>query len=661
LIRGRQGVRASWQARQRIASIRGAHGVGRALVAGAAHRVGRALVSGVALGAFFAFFALVAGGAGGARAANAAPGADVAVTSPAWPWIADVRVSVASGGERVLDTDRLLAAWRPLIGGPAEPSRLAAAVDRVLAQLADAGRLDAVCRLRLAPTAPDSARLEVAIDEGRGVPLGAVAIEGTAAIAESDARRILGLSAGVPFDPDRFVAGAGELLERYEARGFPFARVAPRDFHADSALAFRVLVDEGREGRVVGLALSGNADTRESFVAREMLLRRGRAWNRRALERGRERLLRTGLFRTVGEPYPLVDETGGGLRVGLTVEEALANRIEGVFGWNRGEGNEDGFFSGYFDLLFRNLGGVGRRAAVRWERRGRDAREIRIGFREPWLPFVPIGAGFDLRRTFRDSTYVRTEVEGAIDVPLSGTLTLSARAAADSWSPGDRTPATVPKSRRNRGGVGFRYEGTDFPPNPSRGLNVSLEGEYGEKAVDVEAAPADSAANGAGVGAAASGANTIRFREEIARAAVEVFVPLGGPHLVAFRARGDLVSSDEEPIPDYELFFLGGARSLRGYDEDRFLGERVAVATLEYRFRLAGRSRVFLFVDQGFTVLRRESATAPGLETLRGSPLGWGGGLQADSRLGVVGIGVGIPEGEGLAAARVHVSIEQEF
>ncbi len=570
-----------------------------------------------------------------------------------WPRVADVRID----GAALFAPADLRRDWADAIGAPADPAHLAAGADRTLARYAAAGRLDALCRLRLEPAGGDSVALHVTIEEGEEVLLGDVAVEGAGAIGEDEARRALALGGRAAFHPDRFADGVNEILDRYETEGYPFARVTPRDFALGATLTFRVLVEEGRLARVLGLAATGNRATRESYIAREMRLERGKPWNRRALERGRGRLLRTGLFASVGEPFPLVDEAAGGVRVGLAVEEAPANRIEGVFGWNRGGPAEDGFFSGYLDVLFRNLGGVGRRVAARWERRGRDAREIRIGYREPWLPLVPAGVGVDLRRTFRDSTYVRTEVEGALDVPVSAALTLSASGATDSWSPGDRTPAIVPSSRRARGGFGFRFEGTDYPPNPSRGVNLALAGEYGSKRVETIAG---GAGGGGGAGDSSAATQTVRFAERIGHAALDLFVPLGGPHLVALRARADGVWSDERPVPEYELFFLGGARSLRGYDEDRFLGERVGVATLEYRFRLANRARLFLFVDQGYFRLERDRGDGS-IERVEGDPLGWGGGLQAESRLGVLGLGVGIPEGEGLSSARVHVSLEQEF
>ena len=567
----------------------------------------------------------------------------------AWPVIARVRIDGLASD----DAARAEAAWRSIAGRRANPEEIARAADQTLARLAAAGHLDARCSIALVPDAGDStsALLAVTYDAGGLVPIDSAAVEGARALSADAARERLRVRGGEPFDPERFARGADDLLVAYERAGYPFARLVPRDFTRGPGLTFRLTVDEGPHALLAGLAVTGNKGTRESYIAREMLLHPGTAWNPRALERGRARLLRTGLFRSVGTPYPLVDESGA-VRVGLVVEEAPANRIEGVFGFNQGEGGEDGFFSGYLDLLLRNLGGSGRRVSVRWERRTEDARELRFGYREPWVFTLPLGIGFDLSRTFRDSTYAQTAVTGLLEMPVSAELSLSARGAYDSWSPGDREPAVVPNSRRTSVGAGVRWTATDEPTNPGRGVNIDLAADYGSKEID-EVTPA--------VGDSIP--RVVRkstIEEWIGRAAGELFVPLSGPHTLRLSAFGNAIWSDERPVPEYERFFLGGARSLRGYDEDRFLGDRVGVITAEYRFRLGGRSRLFLFVDQGFVSFEQ---VEPGGGVVRTdlTPLGWGGGLQADSRVGIMGIGVGIPEGEGLSSARVHVSVAQEF
>lgn len=52
------------------------------------------------------------------------------------------------------------------------------------------------------------------------------------------------------------------------------------------------------------------------------------------------------------------------------------------------------------------------------------------------------------------------------------------------------------------------------------------------------------------------------------------------------RVGGTYLDGDIDDIPFYELAYLGGDRTLRGYFKQRFLGRAAALATAEYRLQL---------------------------------------------------------------------------
>ena len=99
-----------------------------------------------------------------------------------------------------------------------------------------------------------------------------------------------------------------------------------------------------------------------------------------------------------------------------------------------------------------------------------------------------------------------------------------------------------------------------------------------------------------------------------------------------------------------ETYPLGGARSLRGYRENQFRGEKVAWGNFEYRF---GReSRIFLFYDAG--VYYREDT---GWQVLDG--LGFG--LMSSSKLGTVALSFGMGERIALDGMLIHISLIENF
>jgi outer membrane protein assembly factor BamA len=103
-------------------------------------------------------------------------------------------------------------------------------------------------------------------------------------------------------------------------------------------------------------------------------------------------------------------------------------------------------------------------------------------------------------------------------------------------------------------------------------------------------------------------------------------------------------------IPLAELFPLGGATTLRGDREGQFRGERIAYATVEYRFGEEGW--LFLFDDVG-AFYRGDG----GWTVKNGS----GFGLRSQSPLGAVVLSFGVGEKLSLEGTRIHIALVQKF
>lgn len=112
-------------------------------------------------------------------------------------------------------------------------------------------------------------------------------------------------------------------------------------------------------------------------------------------------------------------------------------------------------------------------------------------------------------------------------------------------------------------------------------------------------------------------------------------------------------------IPFFEQFFVGGSDSLRGYREDRFWGEKMLVASLEYRRPIAQALKGVLFVDYGDAWGGRSTYSLPDLPQHTGfePSLGTGIGLRVNTPIGNLRLDYGI----GSDGARTHFSIGHAF
>jgi outer membrane protein insertion porin family len=108
-----------------------------------------------------------------------------------------------------------------------------------------------------------------------------------------------------------------------------------------------------------------------------------------------------------------------------------------------------------------------------------------------------------------------------------------------------------------------------------------------------------------------------------------------------------------------DLFRLGGASTLRGYQEGQFLGSRIVWTNLEYRFLVAPRSFFYGFVDFGYIVQPVIAAIKSAASEQ--SKIGYGIGVRMDSALGLIGVSFAMGEGDTFGTAKIHIRLINEF
>jgi hypothetical protein len=119
------------------------------------------------------------------------------------------------------------------------------------------------------------------------------------------------------------------------------------------------------------------------------------------------------------------------------------------------------------------------------------------------------------------------------------------------------------------------------------------------------------------------------------------------------------LESVEDVVPLSEQYYVGGARTLRGYRENQFHGRRVALARAEFRIGGSPQENLYVFVDNGYILQETLAENRVVREDL--FKTGYGFGLRTRSQVGVVGLSFGLGEEVSLGQAKVHILLEQNF
>ncbi len=433
------------------------------------------------------------------------------------------------------------------------------------------------------------------------------------------------------------VADLDATVARLVAAGYADARAVARTTvrpDGDALLIdVDVDVDAGAPAQLAGVELVGARRPARAFTTRVAGLPAGTPLARYDAASVRDALDATGLYAAVGEPT-LARERDGSVVVRVPVEPGPPGAFDLVVGYLPPSGGAGGRIVGSGRLeLFDPFGG-GQSVRVALERNPGLVSRVTASARDPFVAGLPVSLAAAFDGETRDSTFSRQTFRGDIGTRIVPGLTLTLGASRDAVLPGRAAvgASLVRRSTAVFGGAGLRFVSVDRLRSPWRGIvaEIAVESGIRRRAAPADSVLADSLAGEARTPRQQRLSATARVYRPLARR-LGLVVGLDARLLVSGRGAGGegAVAYDEG-----ELFRIGGATSLRGYDEEAFLGRGVGRALAEVRWRLDDGAFAFVFTDVGY-VVRPDLPGRPGSRRTRP---GYGAGLQLVTGLGPVSV-----------------------
>ncbi|MCD5384159.1 hypothetical protein LR066_05345, partial [candidate division WOR-3 bacterium] len=301
--------------------------------------------------------------------------------------------------------------------------------------------------------------------------------------------------------------------------------------------------DEGVRFFVEEIKVEGNISTREDVVTREFRLR-SEIYNPSYIERAKTRIDRLGFLRVISIT-PVSYEIGSGRGFLLVrIKEEPSSSVEGVLGY----GNRR--LSGFFDVNVQNLFGTGRSFSGLYSSYPDNQTRIQVSYKEPWLFGYPLDLVLLGDNEVFDTLYIVSKAHSSI--LFSPLYELTLRIGIE-WN------RVIPGTSKWHGIAGIQYRGDD--------VDIILSTRYGSR-----------------------GINRVEGRLE------RLFKTVKNQNLF-FSLSGEINLLDTVPV--YDLVRIGGANSVRGYDEGEIIGKIGLWSNLEYRFRF-GEIILFPFLDLGY-------------------------------------------------------------
>lgn len=545
-------------------------------------------------------------------------------------------------------------------------------------------------------TSPDG-KLTVIFEVIENPVISNVIITGNRAVSEADLKPLLVSQAGNVLntvDVDRDVQ---RILDLYQTRGF-LAYVSDEVKIDPATSVLRIPIEEVVVEEVV---VEGNAKTKKFVITREMRTKPGDSYNINTVQRDLTRVFNLGILADIGPARREPGSDLGKVKLVIPVQEQRTGQVGVVFGYSVRQR-----LTGTLQLSETNFRGRGQGVNFSWTVGGIAARnQFEVGFSEPWIDRHNTSLAVNVydRFLFRfnrllssnatvgqnDEPYYEQRRGGSVTVsrPFSeytrGFATLrteTVKANNLQVNYGALTNDQVNNIRGSLiqdGGVSSvtlrsATNTRDNEQDPATGFFFSPSVELGQGSFDYERPRL----NPAFVSAEAT--------PDVARILIDTrsqtgafsklnldirrYFSLSGPRTANLReakkviAGRLLLGSAQGNIGFAEQYFLGGVDTLRGYNDDRFWGNKLFLASVELRIPLEKQGTLTgaLFADVGDawggTDINRENI--PGFEQRAGfrPNFGFGFGIRVKTPIGPVRLDYGIGE-----TNRTHFGIGQIF
>lgn len=474
-----------------------------------------------------------------------------------------------------------------------------------------------------------------------------IVIKGNTKVSTDKLMSMLSVKKGSTLNSKALNENARAIEQYYNDQGYILARVSDVAMSPTGDLTLTI-----NEGTLEGIEIKGNDKTKKYVITREMKLKTGEAFNVKDARRSMQKVYNLGYFEDVNMKLNPGKEPNS-----VVLQTDVVEQKTGTFSIGGGYSKADGMI-GIIELGDNNFRGTGDKVKIHWEFGGVSNRNYEFSYTRPWLDDKQTSVGFSVY----DMTY---EYD---DYGLDGSKS-SLRSTYDGNRKGWDVTLGRPQGEYIQNYVSFKsrtdtyiehvggpvnYTTDDFVDGYGKTQNNYLQDNFGKTNSIVLNRIFDSrdnvfnptegkrysfSAEFAGLGGDFDfNKYTVEGRQ---------YSKVGRDHVLAFRAT---LGYADGKMSEAGKFAVGGADTLRGYEDDQFKGDKMLTATAEYRFPVAKKVQGVVFSDVG----NAWEGEGYKLDDLKASV---GVGLRVTTPLGPIRIDYA----QGSEGGRTHFSFGGQF
>lgn len=464
--------------------------------------------------------------------------------------------------------------------------------------------------------------ITVNIHEGEKYTIRDVDVSGDLVIAEEDLKGAIQLQRGDTFSRKAMTDAQNTMMKMLGDKGYMFANISPvpNVHEEDKSVSLKFFVDPGKQTYVRRINVRGNSRTADDVVRREMQQMEAAIVSTSNIETTKQKLERTGYFRSVNLEASPVAGTDDQVDLNYTVEEQQSGQFTASIGFSQSDGiildfgiQQDNFFGSGKKVGF-NIANSSTR------------KEASFNYLDPYYTVDGVSRGFDVfyRKTdFEEddvSSYSLNEYGGGVTFgyPIDDYQRLSFSLGIENIEVNTNQLKPVDEIQSFLDKEGGEY------------LNVKGTLAWNNNHLNRSIFPSSGYSHQASLEVSVPGSDLSYYKALYQTKWYKPFTD-GSDWILGLKGRfGYAQSYGENTYPFFKHFFAGGLRTVRGYknnslgprdsNDDPFGGNIMAVGGAELIFPLpfienksSWRSLFFLDGGNVFTTECLASTSASSL------------------------------------------------
>ncbi len=420
----------------------------------------------------------------------------------------------------------------------------------------------------------------------------------------------------LPFTPSELAKTIKKIQQAYLNSGFPFVKIQLKDHAWNSeVISAELNISPGKYTTWTKINVRGDSTISEKYISNLLAIKKGDPYVEVNVTNISSRIEQVPFMKEI-KPSELLF-TKEGVELYLYLESVPISSANGIIGFQPDPTTDRLSITGEIHLKLLNVLKRGELLDLKWQSIRDQTQSLESQLNYPFLFNTSFGldGAFDLYK--RDSSFLELNSSIGVQYFLKRGNFLKVFYSAISsnvLSGGLNNPSfnNLGSVTSNNYGISYTSNQVDYLPNPSRGVNLLLQGSAGSRKSQLN-----------------DSSEIVKSTVFRGKVELNLFVPIFKRHVLRLASKSEFYVADE--IFENEVYRYGGLGSQRGFNEDELFATTRTTATLEYRFLLDRNSFVFAFYDQSWYENNARSY-------YNDAPFGFGVGFAFNTNFGVFSI-----------------------